>query len=296
MNATVRELAERGVALSTLYPATLTLYRKSGYAPAGCLFDVRVPAKDIGVTERTGTLRPATDADLPRIQELYGRVAAARDGRLARGPYIWNRIKKPRTAAARAFVVEQGDSLEGYLFASQHRTASEHFDLSLSDICAATPFAARKLLSFLYDHRSIAEHVLWRGGQADALLLAIPERVYEVKLREHWMLRICNVGRALEARGYPAGVNLSLELEVLDDVVPTNSGRLVLTVSSGRGRVEAGGAGKLRLDVRALAALYTGFQSPTELALSGALQADASSLVVARTLFSGPLPEMPDFF
>ncbi len=296
MNATVRELWQRGVALSTLYPATLTLYRKSGYAPAGCLFDVSVPAKSIGVSERAGSVRPAQEADLPRIEELYTRVAQGRDGRLARGSYIWNRIKKPRATPARGFVVEQGGGIAGYLFASQQRTPSEHFDLSLSDVCAATPFAAKKLLSFLYDHRSIAEQIKWRGAQADALLLAIPERIYEVKLREHWMTRICNVQRALEARGYPAGVNLSLELEVVDDVIPENSGRLVLTVASGRGSVEPGGTGKLRLDVRALSALFTGFQSPAELALGGSLEGDASSLSIARTLFSGAAPEMPDFF
>ena len=47
MHATVRELHDKGVALSTLYPATLTLYRKAGYALAGSLFDVRMPAARI---------------------------------------------------------------------------------------------------------------------------------------------------------------------------------------------------------------------------------------------------------
>lgn len=297
MHATVRELHDKGVALSTLYPATLTLYRKAGYALAGSLFDVRMPAARIGISEPNGDVRPADDSDVAEMQALYARVARTRDGYLARGPYIWQRVQAPRSTSAQPFVVERDGKLEGYVYLSQKRKApGENFDLALADVTASSAWAAKKVLAFLYGHRSVVDHVSWRGSSADPLLLAIPERVYEVRLREHWMTRICHVQGALEARGYPAGLTASLELDVHDPHIPENSGRIVLTVENGRGHVSRGGSGKLRLSVESLAALYTGFQSPEALARSGSLTADDASVALARALLSGPPPEMPDFF
>jgi predicted acetyltransferase len=60
--------------------------------------------------------------------------------------------------------------------------------------------------------------------------------------------------------------------------------------------VRPGGDGRLRLDVRALAPLYSGHLSPHALHAVGALEADEGSLAVAAALFGGPAPAMPDMF
>ena len=48
------------------------------------------------------------------------------------------------------------------------------------------------------------------------------------------MLRIVDVAAALEARGYPAGLEAQLELEVEDELLAWNHGRLRLSVADGR--------------------------------------------------------------
>ena len=80
------------------------------------------------------------------------------------------------------------------------------------------------------------------------------------------------------------------------DVLPANAGRYVLKVADGRGRVESGGRGELALDVRGLAALYSGFLAPSELVRCGLATGSAAALEAAATLFTGPHPWMRDGF
>jgi predicted acetyltransferase len=117
-----------------------------------------------------------------------------------------------------------------------------------------------------------------------------------MKLNFHWMVRVLDVAAALEARGWPAGAAGTLHLEVEDDLFPENGGRFVLEVSDGVARVRRGGEGRMRLHVRALAPLYTGFYRAEGLRAAGALEADDASVQTAMQLFSGPQPSMRDMF
>jgi predicted acetyltransferase len=67
-------------------------------------------------------------------------------------------------------------------------------------------------------------------------------------------------------------------------------------VADGRAEVERGGRGTLRLDIRGLAAMYTGFHSPADLRAAGFADADDASLASASALFAGPHPWMADHF
>lgn len=110
------------------------------------------------------------------------------------------------------------------------------------------------------------------------------------------MLRLLDVRRALESRGYPEAVSARLELEVQDDCIPENSGRFVLDVSGGKAEVRTDGSGRLRLHVRGLAALYTGFLSHVDLGLLRLAEGEPRDLALAGALFSGPPPAMPEIF
>jgi predicted acetyltransferase len=289
--------------LSALYPATIALYRRAGYELAGhyCRFKV-----ELGSCPRRGAsleLRPVTDADRQDVVQAYRTVARGRTGHLERGPYVWNRVRSPRGELARGYVVVGDQGLEGYVFLVQQKQEREfHYDLALSDFVAVSGRALDRLLRFFADHRSMADHAIWYGGPTHPALFAMPDRGYEVRVSEQWMLRLVHVEQALGERGYP-DVDLELMLEVKDDILTENTGSYYLQIKHGGAGVEpvsrrGGGSTVARaiMDVRTLAALYSGFSSAEELARSGAIEADGRTLSALSLLFNGPPPSMCDFF
>lgn len=297
MQASLHELRREGFPLSGLYPATQPVYRRVGFEQAGSRFEIRVQVHGLDFHERTLSLRPVQPSDLPALQDVYRRHAQRQNGWLDRSAYGWFRVAHPRGELAYGYLVEGGSGVEGYLYLSRRaQPHGFHQELSLTDFVALTPAAGRRLLSFIGDHRSLATEVVWRGGPADPLLFLLREQTYQVKSLYQWMLRLLDVPAALQARGYPAGLSAALHFEVEDDLFPENQGRFVLEVEGGEARVRRGGEGRMRLHVRALAALYTGFLSPEALRLAGVLEADEASLHTAATVFAGPPPAMPDMY
>lgn len=297
MREALREARAQGFPLSGLYPATQPLYRRVGFEQAGSRFEYRVPLSGLDAPERSLTVRPVEAADQPVLEEVYRRYARDQQGWLDRSPHLWSRVTHPRGEVAYGYLVEGTAGVEGYLYLSRRvQPQSIKQELSLTDLVALTPAAGRRLLSFLGDHRSLATDVLWRGGPVDPLLFQLREQPYQVKLLFQWMLRVLDVPAALRARGYPSGLSGSLHLEVEDDLFPENQGRFVLEVDDGEAQVEPGGDGDMKLHVRTLATLYSGFLTPAALRLAGLLEASDAAVRTATALFSGPAPSMPDMF
>jgi len=298
MRSVLRESRAQGHLLASLYPTTQPLYRRVGFEQAGSCFEHRVQLSGIDFQERTLALRPVEAGDMPLLHDVYLRHARQQTGWLDRGPYIWNRVKQPRGETAHGYLVEGASGVEGYLFLTRRNLSAfgHKQELNLTDFVALTPAASRRLLSFLGDHRSLAAEVVWKGGPADPRLFFLREQSHQVKLLDYWMLRVLDVSAALQARGYPPGLSAALHLEVEDDLFPENQGRFVLEVEEGEAQVRPGGEGDMKLHVRALAALYSGFLSPAALQLAGVLEADDTTLRTATVLFSGPPPTMPDMF
>ena len=154
----------------------------------------------------------------------------------------------------------------------------------------------QRLLAFLASHGTLAHQVVWFGGPGEPLLALLDTTRFELKHWDDWMLRLVDVPQALEARGYAGAVSGEVHLELEDDLFEENGGRFVLRVADGRGTVERGGDGGLVTSVRALAPLYTGHLTATQLRTTGWLQGDDASCALADALFAGPAPWMPDFF
>lgn len=290
------ELRERGIAISTLYPATQTLYRRVGYEQAGARFAVSVAPYLIGVRDRALPIRPATDADRPAIEALYREHASHVPGSLERVEYNWDRVYFNRDVPARGYVVEENGALAGYVFRTQDQIGPLGFDVHITDMVARSAAAGRRILTFFADHGSMAREIRWFGGPSDPILALMPEQKYKFDIRFYWMIRVVHLPAALEARGYPEGIRAELHLDVRDEVLPANAKRWVLEVADGAAKVREGGRGALRIDANGLASLYAGFFTPGQLVASGNLEGDAAVLRTAGALFNGPSPWMRDMF
>ncbi|MBW7903938.1 MAG: GNAT family N-acetyltransferase [Phycisphaerae bacterium] len=296
MRAALTELHAGGVALSALYPATQPVYRRAGYEIAGSQFEVSLALRQIDVRDHELSLRPEREADRAGVESLYRRWAAARDGNLDRSAMIWDRVRDFRGERMDGYVVCDGERIEGYMYCVERAGAPFPHALFIQDVVAVTPAAGRRLLAFMAEHRSMCETGTFTSGPADALLAHLAEQAWKMTARTAWMLRLVDVRRALAARGYPLGLRGELHLEVRDDVLPQNAGRIVLAVADGCGEVRPGGRGAFRIDVRGLAALYSGHFSPAQAQACGYLDTGEDEQRVAAAMFGGPAPWMRDSF
>lgn len=301
LRAALHEAYEAGQALSTLYPATQPLYRRVGYEQAGVSTRFRIDLKRIGVRDRERVLR-RVDITEPSerglLQSLYNTRAARSAGNMDRSNVrlFWDRVFQPRQASeARVFCAEGEAGAEGYVaYGFKALDSVAHFDLLVSDFVALTARAARRLVAHLALHRSLGRNAFLRLEPAAAAFFCVDEQELCVQDHYAWMIRVVDVKRALEERGYPGELETELHLEVQDDLLPWNHGRFVLRVASGRGEVRQGGSGTLRVQARGLAPLFSGYLSAHELRLTGL--ADGDETEKAAQVFAGPRPWMPDWF
>jgi predicted acetyltransferase len=296
MADTVRELHERRVPLSCLYPATTNFYRRAGYELAGSRYLIELPLGGLRVKAGDATLRPGTAEDFDAMAQAYSAMASGHAGLLDRGSYCWERVRQPRGETARHWLVEEGGEVTGYVSLTQKAAPTLGYELHLSDLVASTEGAVRGLLAFLSGQRSLSPKAVFSGSDRHPLLLGLPEWSPTLTLGMHWMLRVTHVESALAARGYAPGVSGEVSFELVDPLIPDHAGPVRLSVRDGAATVERGGSSATRLDVRGLAALYSGFLSPADVRRLGLADGSPEDLATLGRLFAGPSPWMVDMF
>lgn len=297
MRALVRELYDAGVALSALYPATVPLYQRAGYERAGARYVTAVRPHDLSPAHDPAlTVSHVEALGDDAMRALYARFARDRDGWLDRGPYLWRRLARPHKGEPRAHAIHGPDGLEGYAVILHGVTDGHDTEVTVSDLVAVTPRAMREAFALLAGYRSLAREVRWYGAPHDAFTQSLRERFHTVKLADFWMLRLCHVERALASRGYNPSLRGALTLHVTDDVIAENSGAFRLEVDGGEGRVMRAAGDGIAVDVRALAAMYTGLRRASSLARDGLAHGDAGALALADALFASEGPAMSDGF
>jgi predicted acetyltransferase len=290
----LRELHANGTPISVLYPATQRLYRKVGYEQGGAHHSWEIATDAIQLKDRSMPLqRVAIDAQ--PIRDLYAQQAMLSNGYLKRHSAIWQGLTDANSDAVYAYLVGEPESPQGYVLFSQ-RQDGDGAKIRIRDWVALSVDAARRLWTFMADHRSQISSIRWSGGAVDPLLLPLPEQSARIRSMMYWLLRIVHVKAALEQRGYPPNLQVELHLSIDDELLPENTGRYILSVANGRGEVTQGGNGDMTLNIRGLAPLYTGLYTPQQLQLTGYLDATETALATASQLFSGTSPWMPDFF
>lgn len=309
MRRCLLEMHERGEAISTLYSAMHPLYRSVGYETAGNLFSARVPAGMIAATDRGADWRPMTDADLPAVQACARERARLTPAALDRGPYVWDRVLRSKDGPAEAFVAEDGSGrVEAYaIYRVQPRTDGPTTGsgrgrlMELVDFGYASGHGLDRLLGFLRGFSSVVGEILMAEHPASPLLARLPDRRYSLAVHDSWMLRVVDVSRALEARGYAPDLTCAFTIRVDDPLLEANTRPLRVTIEAGSARVERAGGSKageaIEMKVGVLAPILTGMQSASLLARVGLVRGparDLGALDAAMACAGGPC--MFDFF
>ena len=295
MRQVLRQLYTEGIALCTLYPAVQQLYRKVGYEQAGTYCQFQISPASLRSTDRSLPITPIDPTDYSLLETLYRQRAQATNGNLDRHSEIWQRIITAKTDPIYAYLIGSHDHPEGYLVFRQERNGSS-FNLHLRDLVVLSRAAAQRFWSFLADHRTQVDQVFWVGPSLDPLTCLLVEQPWQMTDCDRWLMRVVNVPQALTARGYPLGLTAEVSFQIEDDLLPENNGSFVLKVANGRGAVQPGGPGDLRLQVGGLAPLYSGLFTAQQLQQIGYLTGTPETLATATTLFAGPEPWLADFF
>jgi len=296
MAAMLDEARDAGVPLSVLFASTPTFYRNLGYEPAGWLNHWTVdpkcfPRLDHGAD--VSAVAPTDDDGRRRIAEVYAAAVRDANGPLERRSRLtWMRHLTPFVGERFAYLITLDGRDEGFVILDRERREGELWVEAVVTSRGAAGAAAR----LLHGLSSVVPKVGWFGGVHDPMRRLIAENAARPGRRtEEWMLRITDVEAALRQRGYPP-VHAELHLEVADALLPSNAGRYVLTLRGGRATVQRGGAGRIALDVRGLAPLYTSHATPFELREIGLIDGPDEDLSALALALGGPRPFLCDAF
>ena len=288
---TLRDARSKGIAVSSLYPATQKLYRKVGYERAGVHTKWKLNIPAIALEQTPGNAIPLTEDHLPTIKQLYTQQAKKHHGWLDRPDHFWTH--RIRLDIDFGYLILIDDQPAGYIVFKPRKQGVD--ELWIQQWCVTSPDAARLSLQLIAQHRSINQTAYWYGTPDEWAPWLLPNDTPELQYQEDWMLRIVDIDAALTQRGYPP-ITAEFHFDLTDDILPDNAGRRVLTLRQGKPTVQPGGTGRIALDIRALAPLYTGYLSPQHLRDLDRLTGPEEDLTLLAAAFAAPLPAMPDHF
>jgi predicted acetyltransferase len=300
--ACLPDMRQRGEVISSLYPATTSLYRSLGWEVAGAVaWRTVVPARLAGIPRPEGvSMRPADAGDHAAVHACYARLARETSGLLDRHEGWWGLRESRAQGASTWLAVNEAGDVEGYLV-YRRRDGSlgpgGPFRLAVDDFVWTTRDAGRALWRLIASWSTQVERVSYMAGVEDPSALILPEQVSETLAELRWMTRVVDAPGAVAARGFPTGLEVEVPLELRDDLLPDNAGPWRLRVAGGRGCLERGGPGGPVLDAGAFSALYTGFAGSALLARTGRLAGgSAEQRAALDAAFAGPTPALLDQF
>jgi len=287
------ESERRGDAVTILFPFRQGFYARVGYAPV-------TPTRRLELTPRAvpaawqslpaGTsVRAAEGGDRQAIEAAYARAAARATGWITRPARLWDRLLLDERR--RWFVVLRESALVGFLsWSARQAEAHAAATLIVHDLVADDDEARRALLGVIgaqcdQIHQAILE-VDARDPLDRALVDADGARHGTAEVEHSLgqlvagpMVRLVDIARALEARGWAEDGALSLEVD---------GAKVGLTSRAGKARVTGAELGTdLVLSRAALAAIAFGALAPSAAARIGWLRGrDASTLARADAIFA----------
>lgn len=289
---------DHGDPIASLYPATVAPYRAWGWGLAGHHLHREVPTRSLTSLPVPTTdirIRPGSLEDHQACATVAREVARTEPGGLV-APDPWYRRKLDLEGTDHLDVAEVDGQVAGFALWSR-TSVGDGRQVDASLVVGRDVDVERALWRQLGSWWSVARTTRFVSWPADPLLADLPELDTTVVCEEPWMTRLVDVPAAIEVRGWPAGVAVTVPLRVRDDRVASNDGPFVLEVADGRGQLAPGGDGRVEVDVRDLAALYTGYRPAVALARRGGLPgATATDVAALANAFDAPAPWMREYF
>jgi predicted acetyltransferase len=301
------DMRSRGQSVAALWASQAAIYQRYGYALASAQLAYRIEARDVGFADGDGgsasMVREFGDAGFDTVKRIYIEFVAARTGYLHRAKPLWlNNALSTTQGPVHIAVASRDTGPVGYVIYQLRDGASGHFtrnqEIIVRDLAWLDADAYRSLWSWLGRHDLVGQ-IGWARAPIDdpAAELFVEPRLLHAELRDGIWLRVVDVAAALAARGYAAHGALTLEVAA-DELAPWNGGRYHLDAGADGAAVRSTTAtADLRLTIKALASLYSGYRSARQLRNWGLLDGDDAAVARADGLFATRYaPHCPDTF
>lgn len=292
-------LCERGVAVASGLPSTLAFYRALGWEVSGIRNVYTAALARLPRVRARAGVEAWRDGDLEQVERCYRTFAAGANGLIDR-PRAWWRervLKEDGDGPLYRQLIRRDGEVRGYLLYRQRPEggALDYYWIDCEELVWLDRDAGEAIVEFLSSQRTLGLRVEWPGPADEPFLLWCEQQTLQVRHSVPWLCRLIDVRRALVTRGYNPALDATIELDVVDEGVPANSGPLSLTVRSGHASVSARRAAPVQVDVGTLTALYTGWLHPRVAARMGGIRGAASTdLEALEAIFSGPKPWLID--
>ncbi len=264
---------ERGAVVSALFPSISSVYSRLGWIDAGSIDTVDMPTTALPTWRAPEHLevRDATDADLAGTHALYRRLAMARNGMLSRDE---ERHRHEHETVPEDLdgitVVLNGDEIVGYYSWTRGQGYGADSVLTVYDVLAGTPDAARTLVSVLRSWHTVVGTVRLRLLRGDAFTDVVPLELGRIHGTKPWMHRPVDLVGAVAGRTWPVGASGRAVFAVEDEMAPWNTGTWAVAVDGGKGELRRTTAdASVHLTVNGFAALYCGLSTVAALRESG---------------------------
>ncbi|MFP4105631.1 MAG: enhanced intracellular survival protein Eis [Phycisphaerae bacterium] len=292
MEQLLAEMRAEGIATSSLYPATTPLYRKSGYERAGLQIQHSLKTAPVRARCRDGQIVPVTDDLCDEMKDVYRRYAIGRNGMMDRSDVWWSHVLDEHgPEPPHGYLLRFDGQSEGYVLIRRNEKY-----LDLADYAALTPRAAERILTMISHQGMRFTEARFYGGLNEPLEQTAGNQVTERRFTNDWMMRIVHLPEALAARGYNRAVSASVEVEIADELFSDNAGRWTVNIDDGEAHVQQGGSGAVKMNIRTLASLYSGFLTADLAARTQQLSGPAEQIATLAAALAGPYPYMSDSF
>lgn len=284
-----------GRVISTLFPATVPIYRSLGYGFGPVYAEWKLELRDLPRGRAPASAELFSSHE--EIDAAYQRFASQRNGMSGRPAHYWKRIFEG-TEPPYSYLVRENGEVTGWIIYSLQRRSDTDWasDAHVRDLVWFTPNAARALFSLLANHQSTVKHLFFVGHPSAPFgeLLEEDRRQNDGVFRS--MITLLDVPGALEARGYIAGLNASVSVRVTGSVFGDNEGPWEIAVSGGRAKVAPASNADAVVDISTFSSIWASATLPADAARDGFLEAGDDALASLTAIFAGPAPWTTDYF
>lgn len=298
MRAQLEDCAERGDVFAVLHASEPVIYGRFGYGIATVSRNLRIRSPQADLRPEVpvaGTVRLLDkDEIVPALQAAYPALQPTRVGLMGRSPQWWTLAYTRRLhdeyLLVAAHFTPAGD-IDGWVSYCTNPDNSDdphnNDSMQVLDFQAADQSAANDLWRYLLGVDLIDNITAYYRPTDDPIeeMLVNKSAIRSERDDELW-LRLIDVPAALAGRTY--GVAAPVVIEVVDSLLPNNSGRYRI---SPQGIERTADKPALKVTAEVLAMLYLGtFQASTLAGIGRITVTDPSALPAADQLFAVDRP------